>query len=594
MKLKKINPNFMTWLLFICVGSVMLFLNFMTPLIADDYGLAKNGISDVIHESYNMYCTWTGRVFAHFLAMIFLLLNKAIFNVANTLMYLLFVGLCCFHASYGLKMGIYKKVLCFLLINLLLFIYVPDWGQIFLWLAGACNYLWTSTFILLYLVLYRKSLVESKLSNSKYLILLVFILGSLAGWCNENNSCGAIIFVGIAICTLIYQKKKIPIWMYSGLLGATFTFIIMVKAPGNAVRITKYHDTGKWYILLIKRFGSITAKYYSNFRYLLFALVIVAIILIWLSIKGKLKKDILIIPFIYSFISLVMGYVLVLSPYSPNRSFFGCATFLIIGLISGLLIIMDTVPESIVIIGCYTSVLMLIMLVNFCGGLIDIAQYKLHSDRRSQYIIEQKEKGMSNIIVNEITPGASTKYNGAFQVIDRPNSIYYGVESIGVVPNEVFEKVFRNGNIRLIDCRDFFEYISLIDNPQYLVIMTMNGNSLNMVQRNITEAIKKLKLNVDFGGNTKNSYLAVINKGKVVEESSSDQSLYFSDIINEHSIIVESCWQNSKNYFSSVKIDGYDYVQNIIGLNIVVFDIEQNKVIDRVTFDIYGGMGAIR
>lgn len=68
---------------------VMLTLNNLTPLLADDYEYlykTKSWMTILIDE-YNQYMTWTGRSVVHVIARIFLLLPKGIFNVFNALAY---------------------------------------------------------------------------------------------------------------------------------------------------------------------------------------------------------------------------------------------------------------------------------------------------------------------------------------------------------------------------------------------------------------------------------------------------------------------------------------------------------------------------
>ena len=64
---------------------VMLTLNNLTPLLADDYEYlykTKSWMTILIDE-YNQYMTWTGRSVVHIIARIFLLLPKGILNVFN-------------------------------------------------------------------------------------------------------------------------------------------------------------------------------------------------------------------------------------------------------------------------------------------------------------------------------------------------------------------------------------------------------------------------------------------------------------------------------------------------------------------------------
>ena len=62
-----------------------------------------------------------------------------------------------------------------------------------------------------------------------------------------------------------------------------------------------------------------------------------------------------------------------------------------------------------------------------------------------------------------------------------------------------------------------------------------------------------------------------------------------------HSIEIGSSGKiNNTGNFASIKIDGYDYARNSIGLNIVVFDNSLSRVVDRVAFNTWAGLEAGR
>jgi hypothetical protein len=72
-------------------------------------------------------------------------------------------------------------------------------GQNFLWLDGSCNYLWTTTIILLFLVPFRKITDNNLYAMNAVSSVLFMFLGALAGISNENSS-AAVLF--LADCLL--------------------------------------------------------------------------------------------------------------------------------------------------------------------------------------------------------------------------------------------------------------------------------------------------------------------------------------------------------------------------------------------------------
>ncbi len=232
----------------------MLLLNIFTPLIADDYNYSFNmetlerlkTLPDIINNQIWHYLNWGGRSVVHSLANLFLLYPKIIFSIANSFIYTLLVYLIYYHAKMALNLT--KDIpLAIILINFLLWFTLPTFGQTCLWLTGSCNYLWSMVLILLFLIPYQKD--NNKTSFMK--ILLMFILGVLAGWTNENTAFGLIIIILGLLLKQKYEKKQISLDKIWGLIGAISGFIIMIAAPGNYVRAQYFIDNSPLIIKLI-------------------------------------------------------------------------------------------------------------------------------------------------------------------------------------------------------------------------------------------------------------------------------------------------------------------------------------------------------
>lgn len=84
------------------------------------------------------------------------------------------------------------------------------WQNI-LWLVGSCNYLWGTTLVLLFLLLYRLNL-DVKCKNSIIIAILMLIFGIMAGWTNENNAAALLIILVLFSVYRLYNKKNITIW----------------------------------------------------------------------------------------------------------------------------------------------------------------------------------------------------------------------------------------------------------------------------------------------------------------------------------------------------------------------------------------------
>lgn len=303
---------------------MMLILNLLTPILADDYSyslaLDKTKIDsfmDIFNYQVWHYFNWGGRTIAHTIAQIFLLSPKMIFNVMNSLIYTVLIYLIYLHVKGNKE----DKPLYLLLIHLALWFLLPVFGQTCIWLVGSCNYLWTTVLILWFLWIYRKNCKK----NSVVKLIGIFLLGILAGWTNENTSAGLIV---ILICYMLtnkfINKEKISKLQIVGIIGALIGFGIMILAPGNFVRTEEFQDNSFILVKIIKRAISMTV---TAGDYLL-PIVILLIVAISIEIYNnrKMKKDIYI--FIIGGIATI--YSMVLSPTFPERSWTGVIVFLLI------------------------------------------------------------------------------------------------------------------------------------------------------------------------------------------------------------------------------------------------------------------------
>lgn len=323
----KLTKKQQTTIILVCIYLMMLILNLLTPILADDYSYSLslddskiNSFMDIINYQWWHYFNWGGRTVAHTIAQVFLLFPKVIFSIVNPLIYICLVYLIYLHAKGNKE----SNPLFLLLIHLGLWFLLPVFGQTCLWVVGSCNYLWTTVIILWFLWIYR-----NKKSNPSIIKLIgIFFLGILAGWTNENTSAGLIvILLGYMIVQKVFSKKeKIPKIQIVGLIGTILGFLVMILAPGNFVRTTAFQDDSFFLVKIIKRAIDMTI---TAGNYLL---PIVVILVIAISIKIYHKKKIENDVYIFLVGGLATIYSMVLSPTFPERSWTGVIVFLLIAM----------------------------------------------------------------------------------------------------------------------------------------------------------------------------------------------------------------------------------------------------------------------
>ncbi|MFH1513170.1 MAG: DUF6056 family protein, partial [Bacillota bacterium] len=237
-----------------------LLLNFLTPLVSDDYRYAFSFATDeritsvwqIFPSLYEHYFVMHGRTAVHFFTQLMMLLGKPAFNVLNAAVAAaLLLGL--HRLAAGRKA---KNPVLLLAIGVLSFLFTPAFGQTMLWLDGACNYLWGIAIIVWMLVPFRDALIEGKNMRSPWLTAL-FLPGSLfMGAASENNSPAAIL-VMLLITAILWKKSGRLRWRLGASCGlAIVGFLILCLSPANAIRSANYAAEG------VSRMG----QYLLNFQ----------------------------------------------------------------------------------------------------------------------------------------------------------------------------------------------------------------------------------------------------------------------------------------------------------------------------------------
>jgi len=331
MKVVKYDRVFIT--LSVCFGLFFFVLNVYTPLIADDfsYSLRVHSVSDIFILRYNDYFHWGGRWIAHFFAQIWLLVGKPFFNVANTIVYCFFLFLVQFHIT-----GRYIKQNhgIFLALNIFFWFFTPAWGQNFIWLTGSCNYLWTTTIILFFLVPFRKRHDNPEYKMNIPLSVLFFFVGIFAGWCNENSGAAVLCLLIAYFITKIFRKDKFAFFEILGAVGFLIGFSLLIAAPGNYARAEVFQQNNWGYsnepllLMLFYRSVSITKMFIKNHGLLFVSISF----FLGFDLIYHQRRKILVFSYFYFLAVLTGTYSMVLSPAFPDRAFLIVIVFLVISL----------------------------------------------------------------------------------------------------------------------------------------------------------------------------------------------------------------------------------------------------------------------
>lgn len=313
-------------------GGIILGLNILTPMIADDFGYLYifgekeqvSSLSDLIHSQANHYVMWGGRSVVHFIAQALLQFPSLVSDILNTSVYLGFIFLIYYHIK-GRKSA--HSLSLFVIINLAAWFVLPMFGDTVLWLTGSANYLWGTSIILLFLLPYRFYDGVKKLQLNRIVMsLLMLICGVVAGWTNENTVAGMVVI--ILLLFLYYRSKSwtIPMHLICGLVGSLIGYIIMIVAPGNFVRAADAPSLTLF--LVLYRIFNYTQSLFLHYG----VFIILYTVSLILFRKSNNNRNPIHLSFIYLLGGVVAIYAMILSPQFPARAWFGVVTFLLIAL----------------------------------------------------------------------------------------------------------------------------------------------------------------------------------------------------------------------------------------------------------------------
>lgn len=453
MKTWKQSRNFFMAAVFFAFLAILIF-NIFTPYMTDDLSykttvLQADTFFKLLKQEYEQYMTWTGRSVGHIILRCFLSGSKAVFNLANSIVFVLLTLLMYWNIDHKKK----YDVAVFLLINFLLWLFGVMFCQTVLWETGACNYLWGSTIIMLHITLYRWRLKKSEQESGKKVLLwsiILFLTGILAGWCNENTSGGGILFVILLAGEYLFlckkgEAKKPKPWMLTGLGGQLIGFLFMIAAPGNRIRAQFMEEEHSGIFAIVSRFQKITLAIEDNF-FLLLIFVISAIVIIYLqegSWKEFIKKHIMVA--VWFLVFLATCYALILTAEPMPRVYFGAGVFLTIAVVQGYVDINDGELCFRVLKSCILSILALVMFFTYMDSGANMIRIYREYHERETYLEKMAAAGEEEVVVPMLRPGFETEYSDGYQSdltgdpeywINDAYEKFYGIEKIIAVPRE--------------------------------------------------------------------------------------------------------------------------------------------------------------
>ena len=458
----------------VCIYVFFYILNYLTPMsFGDDFvysfiwqghseyeplsdsAMRVSSLQDLLISQREHYLTWSGRSVSHTIAQFFLWVGKDLFNIFNALVSVLLVIEIYWCANKG-KVTFDFNISRLIFVFLAIWTFTPAFSSVFLWLTGACNYLWTVVLLLGFLLpyVYKYYYFTDKFINNNWFWIVMFFFGIIAGWSNENSICWIIIVLFMFILTN-RKQDSIEIWMFTGLAGLIIGYALLMLAPGNVVRL--HAEMGAYF----DWFANIWDLIKSNFNMLV--VVLCFQFLLWYfclrshfilrikAVNSEVDKRERALVQILCILSFGMTVLMLFSPSFPPRSAFPGTIFLVI---AATLLLRFQNDSSVLFIGKNTKKFLgivgaIFFLITSSATLYSFYNYHVQIQNIVSFVKQSKQVKDQIVIVHSLIPVSETVANMTglrllfYKMSEDANdwrnvafSRYYGIKGIRMIKQE--------------------------------------------------------------------------------------------------------------------------------------------------------------
>lgn len=430
----KIPKKYMLAGIYCGIFALLLVCNVLTPYLVDDFrymfsfydGERIESLWDIVMSMRVHRYHMNGRIVAHTIVQLFAMLPAGVFDIVNALVYVLQIGLLHKIARWHESANPAVPVALFCGA----WVCCPAFGQVNLWQDGACNYLWSIVFALLYLLPYIRAYLDGENVKTVYGKAMWLGIAFLMGAYSETVSAAAIFMSMLLLLPALVRKQKTNPISWAALGMAFLGYVFIYTAPAQ------WREKGAEmkFSVLFENFLNVTAMYWKWMGFL----AVVFLLLLAVNIIRKTESKRMYLALVFFAGSLAANYIMMFASYYTTRSAIGAFAFLLGA--DGILLypVMQKVAKAKTQV--LVSVLILLMTVPFLiQGMKDISSTCRAVRSNEQTIYDCAEKGVDHVELPVVT--AATKYSAldGLKYLDTetpdiwPNkymATYYGVETI--------------------------------------------------------------------------------------------------------------------------------------------------------------------
>jgi len=413
---------------------ILFIFNYLTPYISDDFNYRLSfATGEPLQNLWQIFPsmaahahTMNGRISAHFLVQLFMLMPPIVFDIVNSILFCFQIALILSFSPDGKNQPLMiAAVFCSF------FLYEPTFGQINLWQDGAANYLWSTVWALVFLWPFASGFLCSKALPGNIPCRIAFLVFSFFVGSYSETASAAVIFMSalLLIADILYNHKKLSVYMLSCIAVAFAGYISIYLAPAQ----WNNKSTELTLRVLFYNFKNATTIYFS-FRVLIYA----AMALLIFNYYNKTSAKTIILGIVFIAGSLAANYIMLLAAYYPERSSVAAFTFLLTADVVLLAPILENLQWKPFFVSTLAVLVLSCLPVMFSAG-SDVAYCYLHVMENRRQIAEAKDCGIYDITLPVVSPATGhsafygLKYLDTDDADSWPNnamSIYYDVDSI--------------------------------------------------------------------------------------------------------------------------------------------------------------------
>lgn len=419
--------------IYVALFAFMLLCNILTMKAVDDYsysysfadGSRITNVFDIIPSMIAHAKGVNGRIVSHSIAQFFLMLPDWVFDIANALMFVLHIALA---ARISRGEGERNNLLT-ICIFCAIWVYELEFGQVNLWLDGACNYLWSVGCGLLFILPYVDYYLFGREVKKTVPKILFFFLSFLAGGWAESGS-AAFICMAVMLAAVCYflQHKKVPGILIAGIVFAIAGYITIFMSPAEGRKAGDFSLMG------------LLGGLHNCFAILgrIWPLMAACIVLTILNIYNGTDKKQMILAAVFFVGAMCAHFILMFAAGYANRVAVSATVLLIIAdtiLLRGVLNKGVYQPVAV----CMLALLLAMTPLEVLKGMGDIHDTYSAMKANEATLIRSAEEGVEDVVLPIVEP--RTKYSviwglwylSAEDAYEWPNTDmarYYGVKSI--------------------------------------------------------------------------------------------------------------------------------------------------------------------